>query len=424
MKIAGIIVTLCTVCTSFTLAQSTQKEMLTTPQKTAGVYYAYPALDIVKQKNAPKGYQPFYISHFGRHGSRYLINDEDYKWILDLLEDAGNQNALTPLGLDVYQRVRKVWQEAEGRGGDLSPLGVRQQRGIAERMFRLYPNVFTNSATLSARSTLVVRCILSMDAFCERLKELNPKLKTNREASNKYMGYLNFHTPEAIAFRSEKNTWKKQLDSFQQKIINPNRLVASLFKDGDFVNQKVKKESLMWGFYWLASDMQNMETKISFYDLFQLQELFDIWQCINAKEYINNASNSFNNNIMYKNAKPVLKNIILSADEVITKKGKGATLRFAHDGNMMPLLAALRLKNCYGDTDNIDEIYKVWSNYKVAPMGANLQIVFYKKTTSDDVIVKFLLNEVETTIPELSSNITPYYRWKDVKAYYQQILDK
>ncbi len=25
----------------------------------------------------------------------------------------------------------------------------------------------------------------------------------------------------------------------------------------------------MWGMYWVASDMQNAETKVSFYDLFQ-----------------------------------------------------------------------------------------------------------------------------------------------------------
>ena len=52
-------------------AQTTKEEMLASPEKTAGVYYAYPAPESTDHyTKAPKGYTPFYISHFGRHGSR------------------------------------------------------------------------------------------------------------------------------------------------------------------------------------------------------------------------------------------------------------------------------------------------------------------------------------------------------------------
>ena len=78
---------------------------------------------------------------------------------------------LTALGEDVRKRMALVWEDAEGHGGDLTPLGVRQHRGIAERMFQNYPEVFKGSPALSARSTVVLRCVLSMDAFCERLKD-------------------------------------------------------------------------------------------------------------------------------------------------------------------------------------------------------------------------------------------------------------
>lgn len=92
------------------------------------MYYAYPSNEIKKQTPNPKGYKPFYISHFGRHGSRYLINDHEYKWVLDLFEKAQKENALTPLGEDVLTKLQLVWQEVELNGGDLSPLGVRAAR--------------------------------------------------------------------------------------------------------------------------------------------------------------------------------------------------------------------------------------------------------------------------------------------------------
>ena len=45
-----------------------------TPQfeEYAGVYRLYPAADL-RRGDCPKGYKPVYISHYGRHGSRYHV---------------------------------------------------------------------------------------------------------------------------------------------------------------------------------------------------------------------------------------------------------------------------------------------------------------------------------------------------------------
>jgi hypothetical protein len=48
-------------------------------------------------------------------------------------------------------------------------------------------------------------------------------------------------------------------------------------------------------------------------------------------------------------------------------------------------------------------------------MGANIQLIFYRK--GNDVIVKFLHNERETSIP-VSTDIAPYYHWKDVRQFF------
>jgi hypothetical protein len=51
-------------------------------------------------------------------------------------------------------------------------------------------------------------------------------------------------------------------------------------------------------------------------------------------------------------------------------------------------------------------------------MGANLQLVFYRKDAADDDIwVKVLLNERETTLP-LPTDHAPYYHWRDFREYY------
>lgn len=404
----------------FIAAQTTKEEVFETIEKSGGVYYAYPEAEITPQTPAPKGYKPFYISHFGRHGSRYLIGDNDYKWVLDRLRDAKEKDALTALGIEVYDRLSQVWLEADGRGGDLSPLGVRQQRNIAERMYKSYPEVFSDNVKMEAHSTMVVRCAMSMDAFCERLKEFNPKLDITREASERHVRYLNNHTKEAIYFR--EHIWKEEYRKFEEKHTNPDRLVNSLFSNQQYIIEKVNPYELMWGFYWLASDMQNMETDVSFYDIFEKQELFDLWQCFNYRFYVADGPSAKSKGIMDKNAIPLVKNIINRADEVIAAKSKGAAFRFGHDGNIIPLISFLHIENCYNSVLEPTEFYKAWSDFKVAPMGANVQIVFYRKDKSEDVLVKFLHNEKEVKIPPVQSDVLPYYHWNDIKNYYYSLM--
>ena len=316
-------------------AQATREEIFDNIAVTGGVYYAYPAPGV--QTKAPKGYEPFYISHFGRHGSRWLISDEEYIRVMEVFEKAHQAGKLTPLGEDVRKRLAIVWADAEGRGGDLSPVGVDQQRGIAERMYQAFPEVFKGAPEMSACATLVIRCVLSMDAFCERLKEFNPQLKIERESSNKYMPYLNFHTQEAMKFTSHKGPWYEEFRKFEKSHVRPERLMNSLFSDKEFVHKRVNPEELMRGLYAIASDMQDVEQEVSFYDIFEKQELFDIWQIHNYKNYVCDGPSPMTNGLMVANAKPTLENIIAAADEAIASGRNSATFRFAHDGNIIPL---------------------------------------------------------------------------------------
>jgi hypothetical protein len=403
-------------------AQTTREELKENINKTGGVYYAYPT-SVAENTPAPKGYEPFYISHYGRHGSRYLISDNDYRWVLELMRKAKDANALTPLGQDVLSRIEQVWQEAEGRGGDLSPLGVRQHRGIAERMAAAYPQVFKGDVEISARSTIVTRCVLSMDAFCERLKEINPNLKITRESSNRYMNYLNYHSSESNAFTGDKGPWREEYRKFEETKTNGDRLVNSIFSDKDYVKKNINPHSFMWGMYWITVGMQDIETKVSFYDIFTADELIDLWECFNYHFYVCDSNYAGNKGLVLGNAKNLLRNIIESADEAINSGKNSATLRFGHDGNLIPLAGILRIENCYNSVMEPEHFMEAFSDFKIAPMAGNIQIVFFKNKKSGDVIVKFLLNEQEKHIP-VETDMWPYYKWEDVRSYYMSLLSE
>lgn len=422
MKIKAFLFYLLLIVMHGASAQTTKEELFKTPEKTAGVYFAYPVNEIKPQTPAPKGYQAFYISHLGRHGSRYLISDDEYRNMIQLFQDAEKKQALTPLGKDVLKRLNLLWKEVEWRGGDLSPLGIREQRGIAERMYKAYPGVFKKNSKLSACATTIVRCVLSMDAFCERLKELNPTLSIPRNAGMKWQQFLNHHTKEAIQYRSAADTWRPGYQKFEKAHVNPERLIASLFTDKNFSEKKISSETIMWDLFAIAGGMQNVETKVTFYDIFTPEEMFDLWQVKNYKLYVNDANSALNGGIMMKNALPLIQNILDSAAVIIKTKGHGADFRFAHDGNLIPLAMSLQLDGCYNSVSNPDEFYKAWSDFKVAPMAGNIQIIFYRKPKGNDVLVKFLLNENEILVPPVKSDCLPYYHWNDISEFYQSLL--
>lgn len=400
------------------LGQTTRDEVYKNIHKSGGVYYIYTE-NIENYTPAPEGYTPFYISHFGRHGSRYLIEDNDYLFIMNILDKADSVGVLTEMGKEVRRKLDTVWEDAKGLAGELTSLGYSQQRNIAKRAYYNFPEVFKENRKISARSTVVVRCVLSMAVFCETLKGLSPNVQFSYGSGDRYMKYLNHWNEEASKFTSNNSFWRKDYRSFKKEHVSSERLMNTLFTNQNYVKQHIDSDELMMGLYFIASDIQNTNLmNISFYDIFEKEELFNIWQVINYQHYVCNGTSPLGKEIIQRTFVPLLENILDSANEAIKNDSLAADLRFAHDGNIMPLTGLLELKDCYNEESNPEDYYKAWSDFKIAPMSANIQMIFYRKANGDDVLVKFMLHEKETTIP-IKSDLGIYYYWEDVEKYYR-----
>ena len=217
--------------TSPVYAQPDWEQVQANPRLVLSDYQPYPIQDqdpssIPALTKAPKGYRPFYISHYGRHGSRWLIATRTYKEPVAFLSKAKEEGMLTPLGEDVLGRLEKVEQAVRGRYGELTKLGALQQREIAGRMFRNFPQVFKGTAPVDARSTVIIRCILSMESFCQRLEELNPGLNISNDASAHDMYYLNNQDPDNFFGKITSDPRNTEiLNAYRKKIFKTDRLV-------------------------------------------------------------------------------------------------------------------------------------------------------------------------------------------------------
>lgn len=413
------------VITLTALAQNAKTEIKENIFRSGSNYYAYPGPLQKQLTAAPKGYEPYYISHYGRHGSRYLISNGDYDNAYKPLVKADKYGKLTPLGKDVLRRLTLLREAAVKRHGELTPLGAEQHRGIARRMYERFPEVFKGKTNIDAKSTVVIRCILSMENALQELSSLNPQLQITHDASEHDMWYMNFDASDIKNKRWNDNA-NRAFNDFKREHANYKRLMGTLFNDEQYLKDSVDQSSLNYYLWKQASNVQSTELRhtLSLYDIYQEDEIYDNWLVENASWYVRYGPSALNDGAMPFSQRNLLRVMIREADSLLVEKHPGATLRYGHEVCVMPLACLLEMDQFGYSTDNLNELVeKGWLNYRIFPMGCNVQLVFYRsKKANDPILVKALLNENETTLP-LQAVSGPYYKWSDFRDYFLHKLD-
>lgn len=369
--------------------------------------------NIPQQTAAPESYEPFYLWHYGRHGSRYHYSQDDYTYIFKTLSQADSINNLTEFGKELYGDIMKVYKDAELRAGDLTPRGAMQHKSIAKRMYLNFPNIFESDARIEVKSSTSVRCLLSMNAFTSELLANNPRLKFDVDASKKYLDYIRFGS--AIG-NGEK---VKNLDSFYAKREYKGDLVKRVFKDASVEN----KDEFIRVLYYMVITLQGLdiegldENDCALTQIFTEEEMAEQWQKQNIYWYKDIA---FGN----KEAAKLISKLLEDVDNA-EKNGTSANLMFGHDTGLLPLVSLMNLDGVGNEYNDAETLHEKWQEYRVIPMGGNLQVIFFESKARKEnkpVLVKFLLNEREVTLP-IKSYSGVYYKWDEVKNYLQKIVD-
>lgn len=287
-------------------------------------------------------------------------------------------------------------------------------------MIATYPDVFADSASIKAVSSTGIRCIMSMAAFLERLKEVNPAINLSRSAYDKDMAYIAYTSPEGKAFSSEDAPWREGYREYVERIVDPSRLMKSLFVNPDTFTP-AEQQKIILDLYWIASDMQNVELDETFYDIFTYDELNALWSTINARMYLCNATAPGNGGIMPMCASRLLEKIIADADSAIVS-GRAADLRFGHDTHLLRLLSLMQLPGCTNEEEDMENFHLAWRDYLLSPMAANLQLIFFRND-SGEILVKVLLNEDELHLP-FDSSSPPFYPWSSLRAHWLSCISK
>jgi hypothetical protein len=329
------------------------------------------------------------------------------------------------LGEDVRHRISLVNEEADSRLGELTVLGAQQHRDIARRMVERFPQVFCDEATIDARSTLSIRCILSMQNALVQLVSMKPRLRIQSDASLYDMNFMNM-TDKTLLKLVTSGESRPCYDTYCRERECWQRVVNQLFNDTAYVNEAIDGERMNYYLFRMASNIQNMEVRkqLTLYDLFTDDEIYQNWQKNNAFWFLGYSHTPLNGGTQPFTQRNLLRRIIQDADSCIQLPHPGATLRFGHDTVVLPLVCLLNINGFGEPIGNLNQLEKRgWADYRIFPMACNIQIIFYRQSPEDsNVLIKVLLNEDEATLP-LPSDMAPYYRWADFRDYYLKKLD-
>ena len=370
-------------------------------EQLGGIYYAYPEGEAVNLTlpEAPAGFEPVYISHYGRHGSRWPVNPKAYKIASDFFQEQQIAENLTQEGREVWKLVTLCAGNVNGHFGELTTLGERQHHDIALRMMARFPKLFKEGGRVEARSSTQPRCIMSMAAFTDALHTANPSLDIRRHATPGDMDFIHHQTEEAELMNSDLAPWRWEFDPTRDSLAMAPGVIDRLFKNHpDSVEISPDAEiatipAFNRALYDVAISVQNIPgLEADLYSLFTGEELKNLWLANNYIQYVGNGNSPLTGSIGPENARPLLKEIAERADIMLASGDVAVDLRFGHDTDLLRLVSLMGLNNYDVETEDIYKAAREWPNYVIAPMAGNLQLIFYRNAAGE-VIFLPLLNE-------------------------------
>lgn len=358
--------------------------------------------------NYPDSLEAVMINHVGRHGARYPSSGKNCFTLRTALRKADSLGTITPLGRELYTINEEVIANSNGRWGALDSLGMEEQRGIASRMYKAYPQLF-EGGTVNAISSYSPRAMMSMMCFVHQLDRLNnkPNYLTSTGGINSPLmrpfdinqDYIDFRKSDAV---------KTVYDEFFETTCPTSAISRVLGKDFPYENANEWRDLAMCEYYVLAGlSAMGMPSDMS--KFFTEKEVNALWSCFNMRHYLQRTATTVSS-IPAEITSDLVLNLIQTTDNFIEGSNPYAVnLRFGHAETIMPLASQLRLPGCYYLTNYFDTVAMHWKDFYVVPMASNIQFILFRAKKSGHYYLRVDYNEIPVKmVPNEESVYVPW----------------
>lgn len=310
------------------------------------------------------------IVYLARHGARYMTSEKKFARLLETLESEKRSDNLSPAGVKFLTLLDSVKARSHGKWGLLSDVGAREERFLAENLDSLLPGFFKGK-WVTSYSTYVPRVVETMDIFTYNLQRLNPSTdfwSLSGPVSNTVLRF--FVTDSIYHDYLEHGAWK---EDYRRACANaPARPALALFKKAGN-NLRDEAPQLTLEMYEVLSSLAACGMPAPDDSFLSPAEFEDCWKISNYQQWLTRSSHAAPYG-MYDALDPLLQ--YMMKDLLDPKDDTVATLYFAHAETLLPILAALGIpgNDLPADASPAD-VARVWRNFQLAPLGANLLLI-------------------------------------------------
>lgn len=397
-------------------AQTAREAVSRDPSLALGNMHPYHMLS-TQLSEAPQGYELFYVSYTGRHGSRYATanassNESRYMKTFDRY---AREKRFTKEGRQLYRAVKKISGLNAKHKGELSSLGEKEAYGLGLRLDSNAGGLFRGGRKVISYSTASSRVMKTRDCFMTGLLEKNPSLIVDTvefakkgKPHTEVVGY-------DITDKQKKLTNRYTLGDEEWRSYDASDFLGRIFREGrrDGLDRDVAYRFFDAGVNCMSMG-ENVPDITAF---FSADDLYYIWSR-RATGWVGRSTVTPENH-GYRPltmGRGIADNIIEDADAVIQGSSDvAATLRFTHDTYLVALLSYLDIEGV--NFDPAESAVGNFRDFDIVCMGMNLQLFFYRNAEGR-VLVKILLNEKEIPVAGLAPCTGMYYDWQALKEFW------
>ena len=380
-----------------------------------------------------------HINHVGRHGSRHMNNTHNINNLNTILTEAKLHNGLKNPGHLLIKLLAEAKNlESHENLKQLTKLGKKEHRDIADRMHKEFEDLFNTSSeqkTLVLQNTHVKRTKDSLEAFWGRLVEMDPKLLENAHIVSPEKGICD---PKLRFFDACNSYISYKKDGYWKPIIqeaiwnkdaqqNINNILGKIFT-ANFIKNLDSQRQIditrnIYNLCQLDANINQTNRRVNFCSFFTKEseiENFN-WE-EDALSYFSKGPAGQPGSIAHQSACPLVADFLVSSERAIRDPHNApiAHLRFGHAETIVPFLVLLGLYN----TDSMSDMLtrpkgRNFRMSKLSPMGANIQWILYA-CPNQEYRVRMLHNEKDVSFPIAGCEKSAWCAWPKVKSFFGQ----
>lgn len=361
-----------------------------TPEKLPRAYegsmmpYDFSATDSVAAY--PDSLQPVGVLYVARHGARYLTGPKKISNLQKLLYEAGMRRHLTREGERFMALLGEVEKATDGQWGELSPVGIAEERTLGADMQRRYGKLLRN-ARVEGSSTFVPRAMMTMYEFMHALEmpEHSMRIYTNSGKQNDSLLYCFDTFTDYRDYREDTGAWAPYYEDFVEKNVPVEPARRILGMEGE--NNKPRLRALTMEIYGVLQSLRAMGLPDRAAEFMTEDEYRACWEASNLRHWLRNTVTPWSS-VCATATRPLIERLVEDGDRMLSVSeeedaaGGAAPLRFCgyygHAETLLPLLSAMRIPGCYADTEDTEELASLWKLQEITPLGANFEVILLR----------------------------------------------